>query len=42
MNEIITKKRTVYSDTIKTENDIFKRNVTSKEERERQRERGGA
>ena len=35
MNEITTKIRTVYSDKIKTENDIFKRNVTSKEERER-------
>jgi hypothetical protein len=33
MNETITKVRAVFSDTIKTENDIFKRNVTSKEER---------
>jgi hypothetical protein len=39
MSEIMIKIRTVYRDTIKTENDIFKRNMTSKGERERERER---
>jgi hypothetical protein len=35
MSEIITKIRTAHRDTIQTENYIFKRNMTSKEERER-------
>jgi len=39
MSEIVTKIMTVYSNTVKTENDIFKRNMTSKGERQRERDR---
>ena len=41
MSEIIAKIRKAYRDTIKAENYMFKRNMTSKEEREREIEREG-